>query len=139
MNPHLFDEMHYQNQWLSLIQSQNSLALALSVLCQAEFAELILLESKRFTGQSQPKTPDELALRERQAAAVKSRISAMAHGDSMAKVASHATDEILQALRASCAVDLPKVEADFQRERQARVDLNSALYKLCSPDWSPQI
>jgi hypothetical protein len=139
MNQHSFEEMYLANQWLMTVQSQLSFALSMSRQCSGEFADLILSETAKTTQQIPPKSPDELALRHRQASALTSKISAITHADSMSRIVRGAAAEILTVTREHCAGDLPKTDADFQKTQQATLDLVETIARLCNTAWSPQI
>lgn len=139
MSQQPFEQMYRTNQWTTTVQSQQAFALSMSAMCSSEFAGLILEETRKNTAQTPPETPDLLALRQRQASASTSKISAIVHADSMARAVRGAAAQLLQAAREFCAPDLPKTEAEFQQAQRATSEFVEKVSKLCSADWSPQI
>jgi hypothetical protein len=139
MSRQLFEQMYLASQWLMTVQSQQSFALSMSGMCSSEFADLILDATRKHTEQTPPHTPDMLALRQRQASALTSKISALAYADSMSRMARAAAGEILPAAREFCAADLPKTEAEFQHAQRAAGEFTEQVSKHCFAAWSPQI
>ena len=139
MSQQLFEGMYRSSQWLTMVQSQQSFALSMSAMCSGEFADLILRETRKSTEQDHPKSPDELALRQRQTSALTSKVSAIAYADSMARIASGASPQILQASREYYAGELPKTESEFQQLQHATSAFTTNISRLCSAAWAPQI
>jgi len=139
MSQRQFDEMHHEHQWLAAVQSQQSFALSLARISSGEFADLLFSETKKYTDQPGPQSPDELALRQRQAGALTFKASALVHAGLLAKAVPGAASAIQAAARTFSATALPRTEAEFRQAEQAVLEFMAHLTKLCAADWSPQI
>src|SRR5437899_5478858 len=88
--------------WETICQSARSEARARLRSFRPVAADLMAAEIQRFCEQSPPSSHDELSVRNTEAIALSSRISSIAHADSMARQHPAVAAEIFHAVRKLC-------------------------------------
>lgn len=134
MNSQSFDDMHLAQHWLTTVHSQESFALSMARICHNDYPALILAEVQKSKDAQPPKSPAELDLWQRRSTVVKSRISAIAHADSMACATPQAAERILTATYDFCRRALPMNLEEFDDDLRIAADFSATISRLCAPD-----
>lgn len=136
MDTKSFNDIHLAQHWLSTVHSQESFALSMARMCTGDFADLILKESQKSKDNQPPQSAEELDLWQRRSIVLKSKISAIAHADSMARLSSGVASEILKATREYCDRSLPVTESELEESQLATAGLTATISNLCSVNSS---
>lgn len=88
--------------WSSTCRSAEAHAITMSSLCSQPFADLIIREATKFTGQAPPRTADQLQCVQSQSLQLSGKISSVSHASSMARMRPDVAEAIHNAARQFC-------------------------------------
>ena len=102
--------------------------------CRRDAAALIYREAQKFCDQEPPETQKELSRRQQQSMYLTSRISSIAHADSMARIHPGVAAEILRETKAFCE----RLGLDDKPFKEAMA-LTSTISSLCHSDFMQRL
>jgi hypothetical protein len=119
------------NSWVTMCRTAQAHAMHMAEGHPGAAAEMMLSETSKFCDQGPPRTGDELDGYQMQRLALLSMISAMAHGDLMAREHPSVAGEIFEEIRKLRDHALPNTDDGWRQLHDAILDSGFKIYRIC--------
>jgi len=127
------------NSWSSMLRSAQNHASSMSTRCSPVAVGLINTEVRKFGSQDVPITQDELSIRRTQSMELSSRIAAVAHAETRARMHPNIATSIFDAVRDYLNAPYPTTSAISTDGSTRQSVLSSTISRLCDSDLNSRI